>query len=68
VVVTHELDSAFKIADQITVLDRGEILVTDSVSGIRQSDNERVRALINRTPNNAHIDVDEYLQRLTRVE
>jgi len=26
VVVTHELESAFKIADRITVLDRGDIL------------------------------------------
>jgi len=68
VVVTHELDSAFKIADKITVLDRGEILVTDTVSGIRQSDNERVRALINRTPNEEYFNVDEYLQRLTRVD
>ena len=31
VVVTHELDSAFKIADRITVLDQGRILMSDSV-------------------------------------
>ncbi len=68
VVVTHELDSAFKIADKITVLDRGEILLTDTVAGIKQSDNERVSALINRTPEDEHVNVDEYLKRLTRVD
>ena len=31
VVVTHELESAFKIADTITVLDQGEILMTGTV-------------------------------------
>ena len=31
VVVTHELESAFKIADTITVLDQGNILMTGTV-------------------------------------
>ena len=68
VVVTHELDSAFKIADRITVLDRGGIVMTGSVSEVRSSDNLRVNALINRIPENAAVDVDDYLRRLTRVD
>lgn len=68
VVVTHELDSAFKIADKITVLDRGEILLTDSVDNIKQSTNERVNALINRIPDEEPVDVDDYLRRLTRMD
>ena len=40
VVVTHELDSAFKIADRLTVLDRGKILAIGSVDEVRGSDNE----------------------------
>ena len=68
VVVTHDLDSAFKIADRITVLDRGGIVMTGSVSEVRSSDNLRVNALINRTPENAAVDVDDYLRRLTRVD
>lgn len=68
VVVTHELDSAFKIADKITVLDRGEILLTDTVENIKRSDNERVNALINRIPENEPVDVDDYLRRLTRMD
>ena len=39
VVVTHELESAFKIADRITVLDQGNILMTDTVENIKNSDN-----------------------------
>lgn len=67
VVVTHELESAFKIADQITVLDRGSILMTGTVDQVRDSDNERVRGLINRIPENEVVDVDAYLRRLTRT-
>lgn len=68
VVVTHELESAFKIADKITVLDRGRILMTGSVDEVRASDNARVNALINRIPDNEAVDVDDYLRRLTRVD
>ncbi|MDX5411121.1 MAG: ABC transporter ATP-binding protein [Thauera sp.] len=68
VVVTHELESAFKIADRITVLDRGAILMTGTVDEVRHSDNERVRSLINRIPDNEPVDVDAYLRRLTRTD
>ncbi|MBI5039821.1 MAG: ABC transporter ATP-binding protein [Gammaproteobacteria bacterium] len=68
VVVTHELDSAFKIADKITVLDRGRILLTGSVDEVKASTNPRVNALINRIPDNEPVDVDDYLRRLTRVD
>ncbi len=65
VVVTHELDSAFKIADRITVLDGGRILMTGSVAQVRASDNPRVQDLLNRRPRNDDIDADAYLRRLT---
>ncbi|GAB4360255.1 MAG: ATP-binding cassette domain-containing protein [Gammaproteobacteria bacterium] len=65
VVVTHDLDSAFKIADRITVLDQGEILMTGTVEAVRGSDNERIRGLINRLPRHTVPDTDEYLKRLT---
>ncbi len=64
VVVTHELDSAFKIADRITILDRGEILMIGTVDEVRASTNERVQALLNRTPEQDTLDPDEYLSRL----
>lgn len=65
VVVTHELESAFKIADRITVLDRGEILICGTVEDVRNSDNERIHNLLNRKPRQEVVDVDEYMQRLT---
>ena len=65
VVVTHELDSAFKIADRITVLDHGKILLSGSVDEVRNSPNERIQDLLNRRPRPEEIDADAYLRRLT---
>ena len=65
VVVTHELESAFKIADRITILDRGDILMIGSVEEVRKSSNERIYNLLNRVPEADAIDIDEYLSRLT---
>jgi phospholipid/cholesterol/gamma-HCH transport system ATP-binding protein len=64
VVVTHDLESAFKIADRICVLDRGEVLALDTVDAIRRSDNERIQNLLNRRTEEAEIDPDAYLRRL----
>jgi phospholipid/cholesterol/gamma-HCH transport system ATP-binding protein len=66
VVVTHELESAFKIADRITVLDQGRILMSDTVAAVRASDNQRIQSLLNRTPRNESINAEEYMERLTR--
>ncbi len=66
VIVTHELDSAFRIADRITVLDQGQILITGSVEDVKNCDNERVQNLLNRKPKDEDIDPEAYLQRLTR--
>jgi phospholipid/cholesterol/gamma-HCH transport system ATP-binding protein len=65
VVVTHELESAFKIADRIAVLDKGDILAVDSVEEIKNSSNERIQNLINRNPEDDDLDVEKYLNRLT---
>ncbi len=65
IVVTHELDSAFKIADRITVLDQGDILICGTVDEVRNSDNERIHNLLNRKPRDESVNVDEYMHRLT---
>lgn len=65
VVVTHELESAFKIADTITVLDQGKVLLTGTVNEVKASDNERIQDLLNRRPREVEVNVDEYLKRLT---
>ena len=68
VVVTHELESAFKIADSITVLDKGRILMTGPVAEVRASPNERIQDLLNRRPRPVEVDTDEYLRRLTEED
>jgi phospholipid/cholesterol/gamma-HCH transport system ATP-binding protein len=68
VVVTHELESAFKIADTITVLDQGNILMTGKVDEVRHADNERIQDLLNRRPREIQVDADAYLKRLTDEE
>jgi phospholipid/cholesterol/gamma-HCH transport system ATP-binding protein len=65
VVVTHELESAFEIADRITVLDKGRILLTGTVEEVRNSDISRVRNLLSRTSEEELVDADDYLLRLT---
>lgn len=64
IVVTHDLDSTFKIADRICVLDQGEVLALDTVDAIRNSSNERIQNLLNRRTEEAEIDPDAYLRRL----
>lgn len=64
VVVTHELDSAFKIADKITVLDKGEVLISAPKDEVRNSSNARVQNLLNRRTEEVILDPDEYLRRL----
>ncbi|WP_223787094.1 ABC transporter ATP-binding protein [Marinicella meishanensis] len=66
VVVTHELDSAFKIADKITVLDNGKNLITGTVEEIQQSDNKRVMDLLQRRSRHDKLNPSEYLKRLTQ--
>lgn len=65
VVVTHELISAFKIADRIIVLDQGEVLVAGTVDEVRKSENQRVQDLLNRRPSTEIQDPEKYLERLT---
>ena len=68
VVVTHELESAFKIADRITVLDKGEILFIGTVDELRNHTSERIQNLLNRRAEDEAVDADAYLRRLTGIE
>ena len=65
VVVTHELESAFKIADKITVLGQGKVLMTGTVDEVQNSDNEVIQDMLNRRPRDEAVNAEEYLARLT---
>ena len=65
VVVTHELESAFRIADRICVLDQGNVLMVGTVDEVRASKNERIQNLLNRRTEAKVLDPDEYLRSLT---
>lgn len=65
VVVTHELESAFKIADRITVLGDGKVLLTGTVDEIQASKNEEIQDMLHRRPRDEAINAEEYLARLT---
>jgi phospholipid/cholesterol/gamma-HCH transport system ATP-binding protein len=65
VVVTHELESAFTIADRITVLGKGHVLMTGTVDEVRNSDDETIQGMLNRRPRDVPVNAEEYLARLT---
>lgn len=68
VVVTHELHSALQIADRISILDQGRVLMVGTVDEIRSSQDDYIQSLLNRKPRKEELDVDDYLQRLTRTQ
>ena len=51
-VVTHELPSAFRIADRIAMLFNGRLLAVGTKDEIRASQHPRVRQFLNRAPDN----------------
>jgi phospholipid/cholesterol/gamma-HCH transport system ATP-binding protein len=64
-VVTHDLDSTFKIADRVTVLDKGEVLFVGTPAALRAVDNMRIQNLLHRRPEDEPPDPEAYLDRLT---
>jgi len=65
VVVTHELESAFKIADRIAVLDQGRILFVGTVDELGEAESQRIQDLLHRRTEEKIVDPHEYLARLT---
>jgi phospholipid/cholesterol/gamma-HCH transport system ATP-binding protein len=47
VVVTHEMDSAFRIADRMVLLDRGKFIISGTSKEMRQSTDPLVHQFIN---------------------
>ncbi|MEC7875383.1 MAG: ATP-binding cassette domain-containing protein [Pseudomonadota bacterium] len=66
IVVTHELESAFKIADRITILDKGEIILVGSKEVIKKSNDSRIINMLERRAISNPLDAKDYLNRLTK--
>ena len=65
VVVTHDLDSAFAIADRICVLDAGRVRIVGTPADVRACPDPRVQGLLNREAEADDLDPESYLERLT---
>lgn len=65
VVVTHELASAFLIADRMIVLDKGVIVANDTTKELQASQQPRVRQFLDRVPEPELTGEIDYLQMLT---
>src|SRR5579863_7749855 len=65
VVVTHELASAFLIADRMVLIDRGHVVALGTTEELRASKHPRVRQFLDRVPEPEVTEELDYLQMLT---
>ncbi|HYR44816.1 MAG TPA: ATP-binding cassette domain-containing protein, partial [Terriglobia bacterium] len=65
VAVTHELASAFLIADRLVVLDRGHIVAIGPTGELRQSTHPRIRQFLDRVPDDDADDEVNHFQLFT---
>ncbi|HWW51150.1 MAG TPA: ATP-binding cassette domain-containing protein [Verrucomicrobiae bacterium] len=65
VVVTHELASAFLIADRMLLIDKGNIVADGTPQELRESQHPRVRQFLDRIPEPELTGEIDYLQMLT---
>jgi phospholipid/cholesterol/gamma-HCH transport system ATP-binding protein len=65
VLVTHELASAFLLADRMAMLDQGKILFVGTADEFRSCTIPRVRQFLDRQADQESQDVEQYLRNLT---
>ena len=65
VVVTHELASAYLIADRMVLVDKGHVVAIGKTEEMRASTHPRVRQFLDRVPEPAVSEEMDYLQMLT---
>lgn len=68
VVITHDVESAFKIGDRITVLDKGRVLACETPAQIRANQGAYIQNMVHRRAERVEVDPTEYLRRLTGDE
>jgi phospholipid/cholesterol/gamma-HCH transport system ATP-binding protein len=64
-VVTHELASAFLIADRMILLNKGKIVANGTPQALQESTEPRVRQFLDRVPEPEVAGEIDYLQMLT---
>jgi phospholipid/cholesterol/gamma-HCH transport system ATP-binding protein len=65
VVVTHELASAFLIADRIILIDRGNIVANGSAAEVKNSGHPKVRQFLDRVADSVEDDDVDHLRMFT---
>jgi len=65
IVVTHELASAFLIADRMVLINKGDVVAIGTVSEMQNSKHPKVRQFLDRIPEPAVAQEMDYLQMLT---
>jgi phospholipid/cholesterol/gamma-HCH transport system ATP-binding protein len=65
IVVTHELASAFLIADRMVLINKGDVVASGTADEMRNSRHPRVRQFLDRVPEPAVAQELDYLQMLT---
>jgi phospholipid/cholesterol/gamma-HCH transport system ATP-binding protein len=66
IVVTHELASAYLIADRMVLIDKGHVLAIGTTAEMRASNQPRVRQFLDRVPEPEVAGELDYLQMLTQ--
>jgi len=66
VVVTHDIESSFRIADRMTVFRDGQVLQIGTPDDIRDSKDDYVQQFIHREPDEEAVP-EGYVERLTRT-
>jgi len=66
IVVTHELASAYLIADRMVLIDKGCVVAMGTTAEMRASTQPRVRQFLDRVPEPEVADELDYLQMLTQ--
>jgi len=65
IVVTHELASAFLIADRMVLINKGDVVAMGTATEMQNSTHPRVRQFMDRVPEPAVAQELDYLQMLT---
>ena len=68
IVVTHELSSAFLIADRMVLINKGDVVALGTVKEMQNSSHPKVRQFLDRIPEPAVAQELDYLQMLTEAQ